>query len=120
MSIKKEFKKFMDLNNEHNLELLDVFYDYIDDDTTIEELKGGVYLDLAHEMSDSQVDIYNGALIEWCKWNSNVEHIHEAIDEYGLDVKNFNFYDLIKMGQYHYYYNQFIDICDDFIDFLDN
>ena len=72
-----------------NFENLENLRDYFNDDDM---------LDYITELSDSKVDIYNYNLRQWSVDNYN--YIEDAVEEFGLDPKNFDFHKLIMMGQY--------------------
>jgi hypothetical protein len=56
------------------------------------------FCDLFTEYADSQVSIYTSDLFEWAKYN--YEYIEEAVAEFGIDERNFDFLGVIKSGQY--------------------
>lgn len=58
------------------------------------------FCDLFCEYADSQVDIYNSDLFEWCK--NNLEYVEEAVAEFGIDEKNFDLMRLVQSGQFLY------------------
>lgn len=58
------------------------------------------FCDLFTEYADSQVDIYASDLFEWAK--SNYEYIEEAVEEFGIDSRNFDFLRVIQSGQLLY------------------
>lgn len=119
MNIKNKYNEFIKLNSEYS-EVAEEFDYYLYDVDTLEDLKHDTFKDRLHELADGLVDIYNYDLLNWVKRPREVEYIHNAVDEYGLDAKNFDFYQLIKMGQYHYYYELVNELYNDFIDFLDS
>ena len=65
------------------------------------DLNTSSYLsDLFNEYADSQVDIYYSDLFEWCK--HNYEYVEEAVAEFGIDSRNFDFIEIIRSGQFLY------------------
>lgn len=58
------------------------------------------FCDLFTEYADSQVDIYTSDLFEWAKYN--YEYIEEAVAEFGIDSRNFDFLGVLKSGQFLY------------------
>lgn len=58
------------------------------------------FCDLLTEYADNQVSIYYDDLFEWCKYN--YEYIEEAVAEFGIDERNFDFVGIIKSGQFLY------------------
>lgn len=56
--------------------------------------------DLFNEYADSQIYIYYSDLFEWCK--DNYEYVEEAVAEFGVDSKNFDFIGIIRSGQFLY------------------
>jgi hypothetical protein len=46
-------------------------------------------------------DIYNSDLLQWVSSNlTRSEYVNEAVSEYGLDIKDFDLYKVLSMGQY--------------------
>ena len=74
--------------------------------------------DFINELSDSKVDIYNYDLRKWSF--DNYKCIEDAVDEFGIDQKSFDFHKLIMMGQYSAYSNEFNYLKCEFLDYLDN
>lgn len=65
------------------------------------DLNSSSYLiDLFNEYADNQVDIYTSDLFNWAQYN--YEYIEEAISEFGIDSKNFDFLGIIESGQFLY------------------
>lgn len=58
----------------------------------------GYICDIIAEIAGNNVDIYNSNLLEWAK--GNYSYIEEAVAEFGIDSKNFDFFKLIQQGQY--------------------
>lgn len=56
--------------------------------------------DIIHEIADNNVDIYNYDLLEWAK--DNDYYISRYVEEFGIDAQNFDFYGIIRGGQYLY------------------
>lgn len=79
---------------EYNLDLGEVgdcFCDYND---------GDIY-DIMFEIADNHVDLYNHDLLKWLSDNlTNAYYIEQAVNEYGIDSKNFDFYRLIQQGEF--------------------
>lgn len=117
MDIKKEFKKFIELNP-HHYEYYAEFEDSILYDVkSIKELENNE--DLIHEVADNCVDIYNCDLLKWVVSSiDGIDYIEQAVQEYGLDTKNFNFYNLIRLGQYHYSFERITELYNDFLEYL--
>ena len=67
--------------------------------------------DTIHEAADGLVDIYNIDLISWLSNNPHaVECCDDATNEYGAVIGIIN---MIRQGQYHYYYraaNHILDV----------
>lgn len=58
--------------------------------------------DTISEIVDSETDIYYSDLIDWLRNDSNsVESIENAVKEFGIDSKNFDFMKLIQQGQFY-------------------
>lgn len=58
--------------------------------------------DTISEIVDSETDIYYSDLINWLRNDSNsVESIENAVKEFGIDSKNFDFMKLIQQGQFY-------------------
>jgi hypothetical protein len=65
------------------------------------EYDNGYICDIMHEIADMNTDCYNSDLLNWLSNNlANAYYIEKAVDEYGIDNKNFDFYRLIAQGQY--------------------
>lgn len=62
------------------------------------EYSHGYICDCISELADSNVDIYNYNLLEWVRNNS--EYVEQAVEEFGIDSKNFDFFGLLRQGQY--------------------
>ena len=92
-----------------NFENLEDLRDYFNDDDM---------LDYITELSDSKVDIYNYNLRQWSVDNYN--YIEDAVEEFGLDPKNFDFHKLIMMGQYYAYSQEFYTLRDEFASYLND
>ena len=58
--------------------------------------------DIIGEIADSETDIYYSGLIDWLRNDSDsVESIENAVKEFGIDSKNFDFMKLIQQGQFY-------------------
>lgn len=55
--------------------------------------------DLFNEYADNQVDIYYKDLIEWLKGGGD-EFIERYVAEFGIDEKNFDFWGVVRGGQF--------------------
>ena len=59
--------------------------------------------DLAHEFADGEIDVYNGARLQWLSSNLNrVYYVEDAAKEYGTEnnAGEFDLFQLIGQGQY--------------------
>jgi len=59
--------------------------------------------DIVHDFADGQVDIYNGARLQWLSSNLNrVYYVEDAAKEYGTEnnAGEFDLFQLIGQGQY--------------------
>ena len=74
--------------------------------------------DFINELSDSKIDLYNYDLRKWAV--DNYACIENAVDEFGIDKKSFDFHKLIMMGQYSAYSNEFNYLKHEFLNYLDN
>lgn len=64
------------------------------------DLNSNSYLsDLFNEYADSQVSIYYADLIEWLK-GSGDEFVERYVAEFGIDEKNFDFWGIVRGGQF--------------------
>lgn len=82
----KEYEYNLDLG-----EIGDCFCDYDD----------GYISDIMFEIADNHINIYNHDLLKWLSDNlANAYYIEQAVNEYGIDSKNFDFYRLIQQGQF--------------------
>lgn len=84
-------KTIKELREEQNLYLGD-YGEYLVD------YNSGYICDCINEISANNVNTYNDDLLKWCKYNS--EYVKRAIDEFGLDSRNFDFFELLRQGQY--------------------
>jgi hypothetical protein len=58
--------------------------------------------DIIGEIADSETDIYYSGLIDWLRNDNNsVESIEYAVQEFGIDSKNFDFMKILQQGQYY-------------------
>ena len=71
---------------------------------------------LITELADSKVDIYYYDLRQWSV--DNYEYIEKAVDEFGADLKNFDFHRLIQQGQFYAYNNEFYQLISEFTSYL--
>jgi|SRR3990167_2141750 len=78
--------------------------DYIqtlEDDLSDYDLEG--FGDARHEFIDGLVNPYNNDLLKWLSSHlSNASYVEEAVEEFGLDTNNFNFWNLLQQGQYRH------------------
>ena len=64
------------------------------------DLNSNSYLnDLFNEYADSQVSIYYDDLIEWLKGGGD-EFVERYVAEFGIDEKNFDFWGIVRGGQF--------------------
>lgn len=84
-------KTIKELREEQNLYLGD-YGEYLVD------YNSGYICDCISELADNNVDIYNYDLLEWVKDNS--EYVERAVAEFGIDSRNFDFFGLLRQGQY--------------------
>lgn len=75
----------------------------------------GYICDIISEIADNNVDIYNYDLIEWAKDNYN--YIDNAVAEFGVDAQNFDFWGIIRQGQYLYNDNDLYENLEDSLKF---
>ena len=79
---------------EYNLdlgEIGDCFCDY----------NNGYICDIMSEIADNHINLYNHDLLKWLSDNlANAYYIERAVNEYGIDSKDFDFYNLIQQGQF--------------------
>lgn len=54
--------------------------------------------DIIAEIADNNISLYNCDLLDWAKGNSS--YIDDAVKEFGINEKNFDFFRLIQNGQY--------------------
>lgn len=73
----------------------------------------GYISDVIQEIADNGVDIYNYALWDWAKDNS--EYVEDAIDEFGWDSKNSTLIQLFQMSQYLQIQEELYENLDDII-----
>ena len=94
---KEELKKWLeekkeDLKGGMNDVSIDFASDY--------DLNSNSYLnDLFNEYADSQVSIYYDDLIEWLKGGGD-EFVERYVAEFGIDEKNFDFWGIVRGGQF--------------------
>ena len=74
--------------------------------------------DKISELSDSMVDIYYYDLRQWSL--NNYDYIEEAVKEFGYDSKNFDFHNIIQLGQYYAYNNEFYEMISQFKQYIEN
>ena len=64
------------------------------------DLNTSSYLcDLFNEYADGQVDIYYKDLIDWLS-GSGDEFVERYVREFGIDEKNFDFWEIVRGGQF--------------------
>lgn len=56
--------------------------------------------DIIEKISDDNVDIYNYDLLEWAQ--HNYYYIEEYVKNFGIDNENFDFFGIIRGGQFLY------------------
>ena len=65
------------------------------------EYDRGYIRNIMFEIANNHTDLYNQLLLKWLSDNlANAHYIEEAVNEYGIDSENFNFYKLIAQGQF--------------------
>ena len=84
-------KTIKELREEQNLNLGE-YGEYLVD------YNSGYICDCISELTDNNVDIYNYNLLEWVRNNS--EYVERAVAEFGIDSRNFDFFALLRQGQY--------------------
>ena len=84
-------KTLKELREEQNLYLGDYGEFFVDYDR-------GYICDCISELADNNISIYNYDLLEWVKDNS--EYVERAVAEFGIDSRNFDFFGLLRQGQY--------------------
>lgn len=95
MNKKELFEKLEERKEEIKKEINDISIDFASD----YDLNSSSYLcDLFTEYADSQVDIYYKDLIEWLF--DGVDYVERYVEEFGIDEKNFNFWDIVRGGQF--------------------
>lgn len=76
--------------NDISVDLVDEYYD-----TT------SYIYDAISDIANNRVDIYNYDLIAWLQEDPEaVDWIEEAVEEFSIETKDFDFYNLIRWGQY--------------------
>ena len=113
MNIKNKYNEFIKLNRKYD-DVASSFEDILDD-INLKEYHWSIVLT---ELVDSLIDIYNVDLLNWANNSKNVEYIEDAVNEYGLK-DDFDFYHLIRLGQFYYYDKKIDDLYDEFITYLD-
>jgi len=87
-----------DFRYETIVSLLNYIDDYLDNDTTLDELRDNGCLD---EIIDSLCDVYTNDLNNWLTSNLNRQYfVDEAVKEFGLDLNDFSITKAIQLGQY--------------------
>lgn len=90
MEIRVDLEIVSDLRDEHRLDdVFDNFYDCT-----------GYICDAISEIADSNVSIYNSDLWDWAR--DNEEYVEQAVNEFGIDSKDFDLIRLFQQGQYLY------------------
>lgn len=84
-------KTTKELREEQNLYLGD-YGEYL------AEYDRGYICDCISEIADNNVSLDNYDLLEWVPDNS--EYVERAVDEFGIDSNNFDFFKLLQQGQY--------------------
>lgn len=84
-------KTITELREEQNLYLGD-YGEYLVD------YNSGYVCDCISQLADNNVSIYNYDLLEWVRNNS--EYVEQAVAEFGIDERNFDFFGLLRQGQY--------------------
>lgn len=79
------------------------------------DYNNGYICDIISEIADNNVDIYNYDLLEWAKDNYN--YIDDAVAEFGVDTQNFDFWGIIRQGQYLYNDNDLYENLEDSLKF---
>ena len=74
------------------------------------------FTDKLSERADSMVEIYNYKLRQWSV--SNYEWIEEAVSEFGVESKNFDYHKLIQLAQYLMYLRGLNDVNEAFKTFI--
>lgn len=65
------------------------------------DYNNGYISDILHDIADNYTSCYNSDLLNWLSNNlANAYYIEQAVNEYGIDRQNFDFYRLIAQGQY--------------------
>ena len=62
------------------------------------DYNSGYICECIGELADNNVSIYNYDLLEWVRNNS--EYVEQAVAEFGIDSRNFDFFRLLQQGQY--------------------
>lgn len=101
-------KTLEELRKEQNLYLGD-YGEYLVD------YNRGYICDCISELADNNVSIYNYDLLEWVRNNS--EYVEQAVAEFGVDERNFDFFALLRQGQYMQIEEE---LCNNFDDILTN
>lgn len=99
-------KTIKELREEQNLYLGD-YGEYLVD------YNSGYICDCISELADNNVDIYNYNLLEWVKSNSS--YVEDAVAEFGIDSRNFDFFRLLQQGQYMQITDELYSNLDDII-----
>lgn len=96
MNKKELFERLEERKEEIKKEINDISIDFASD----YDLSASSYLcDLFTEYADSQVSIYYSDLLRWLSGDGD-EFIERYVAEFGIDEKNFNFWDIVRGGQF--------------------
>lgn len=99
-------KTIKELREEQNL-YLGEYGEYLVD------YNSGYICDCISELADNNVDIYNYNLLEWVRNNS--EYVEQAVTDFGIDERNFDFFGLLRQGQYVQITEELYNNLDDII-----
>lgn len=69
--------------------------------------------DCISELADNNIDICNHDLLEWVRGNSS--YVEDAVAEFGIGSDNFDFYGLLRQGQYMQIEEELYENIDDIL-----
>ena len=118
MNIKHKYKEFIKLSGKY-YEIASEFEDMLYDIDTIDELKKSFMNDRLHSIADGLTNLSDNDILDWIKADTdNVKYIENAVKMFNLNNEDFDFWHIIRMGQYAYYYELGDNLHKDFIKFL--
>lgn len=96
MNKKELFERLEEKKEEIKRSINDISIDFASD----YDLNSSSYLcDLFTDYADSQVSIYYSDLLKWLSGDGD-EFVERYVAEFGIDEKNFQFWDIVRGGQF--------------------